>query len=878
MFAPTPLTPPGQVTNVSATAGSGSASVSWSAPSSGGSPTSYTITPYIGSTAQTPTTVSGSTTSTTVSGLTAGTSLYVRRAGVQLRWRGLGVGAVERGHADGGECSVGAAGRVGESGHEPGARQLVGAEQQRRQPDHGLHDHALRGFDRAAPRSRSRRVGDERDGHRPDERDRVHVHGQGDQRGRDQPGVHAVVRGRPRRTRSSTSPATPADRRLRRRLVGRSSASSSPPTAAARSPASASTRRRRTRAPTSAACGPPSGQLLATATFTGETATGWQTVELLQPGRDHRRHDLRRRVLRPQRPLLRDLVRTERGGRQRAAARPRERHKRQRRLRLQRHQHVSRPTPTTPTTTGSTCCSRRDFDHAAGAADERVSGDARAARARPCRGRRRRAAAARSRATRSRRTSVRPRRPRRRSSGVDDDDTTVTGLTPGTTYTFVVTGVQRRWRRARRRRRRTRSRRRRRARPSAPQNVSASPATSQALVSWSAPSSNGGSSITGYTVTPYVGFDRADAGAGQQRLGDDRDGDGPDERDRLHVHGQGDQRVGTGPESTPRPRSTPQDTIFDFSGTPANVDSGDSSSVELGVKFTADISGSVTGIRFYKAAANTGTHIGSLWTTSGQLLAPGHVHERDRLGLADGRASPVRSRSPPARPTSPRTLPPTATTPRPRPDSTRRSTTRRCTPSRTAPAPTASTPTAPPARSRPAPTTPTTTGSTCCSRRPPTDAPGQPTNVSATAGCRRRIGDVDGAVERRQSDHELHGHAVHRLDGADADDGVGVDDEHDRHRVDSGTSPTRSSCRRRTRLAPARRRLRRTRSPRRRRVLRPRRRTWRRARPRARRLSAGRRRAATVAARSRATRSRRMSVRRRRRRSGRTTVRRRARR
>src|ERR1039458_5130602 len=41
--------------------------------------------------------------------------------------------------------------------------------------------------------------------------------------------------------------------------------------------------------------------------------------------------------------------------------------------------------------------------------------------------------------------------------------------------------------------------------PSAPQSVLASPASSQALVSWSAPGSNGGSSITGYTVTPYVG-------------------------------------------------------------------------------------------------------------------------------------------------------------------------------------------------------------------------------------------------------------------------------------------------------------------------------------------------------------------------------------
>ena len=54
---------------------------------------------------------------------------------------------------------------------------------------------------------------------------------------------------------------------------------------------------------------------------------------------------------------------------------------------------------------------------------------------------------------------------------------------------------------------------------------------------------------------------------------------------------------------------------------PAQADPGDPSSVELGVKFTVDTPGTVTGIRFYKAAANTGTHIGNLWSASGELLA-----------------------------------------------------------------------------------------------------------------------------------------------------------------------------------------------------------------------------------------------------------------
>ncbi len=67
-----------------------------------------------------------------------------------------------------------------------------------------------------------------------------------------------------------------------------------------------------------------------------------------------------------------------------------------------------------------------------------------------------------------------------------------------------------------------------------------------------------------------------------------------------------------------------------------NADSGDSSSVELGVKFRSDVPGTINGIRFYKATANSGTHVGSLWTSSGTLLAQATFSERDGIGLAAG--------------------------------------------------------------------------------------------------------------------------------------------------------------------------------------------------------------------------------------------------
>jgi hypothetical protein len=54
---------------------------------------------------------------------------------------------------------------------------------------------------------------------------------------------------------------------------------------------------------------------------------------------------------------------------------------------------------------------------------------------------------------------------------------------------------------------------------------------------------------------------------------------------------------------------------------PGNPSAFDSGSVELGVKFRLDTGGLITGIRFYKGAGNTGTHQGTLWTNTGQLLA-----------------------------------------------------------------------------------------------------------------------------------------------------------------------------------------------------------------------------------------------------------------
>jgi len=54
---------------------------------------------------------------------------------------------------------------------------------------------------------------------------------------------------------------------------------------------------------------------------------------------------------------------------------------------------------------------------------------------------------------------------------------------------------------------------------------------------------------------------------------------------------------------------------------PKTLDSGNTRSVELGLKFRSSVAGYVTGVRFYKSALNTGTHTGSLWSASGRQLA-----------------------------------------------------------------------------------------------------------------------------------------------------------------------------------------------------------------------------------------------------------------
>lgn len=195
--------------------------------------------------------------------------------------------------------------------------------------------------------------------------------------------------------------------------------------------------------------------------------------------------------------------------------------------------------------------------------------------------------------------------------------TTVNGLTAGSSYTFTVaavnsvgTGPE--------------SSQSNAVVPttaspaSAPTALTATAKSSGASLAWTAPSNDGGTTISGYRITPYIGGVAQTATttgtAATTAIVNNLTNGTTYTFTVAAINGSG-----PGVESAASNPVTPYNTIFDLA-TPGIVDGEDGGSVELGVKFRSDVAGSINGIRFYKAAANTGTHIGSLWTSSGTLL------------------------------------------------------------------------------------------------------------------------------------------------------------------------------------------------------------------------------------------------------------------
>jgi hypothetical protein len=86
-----------------------------------------------------------------------------------------------------------------------------------------------------------------------------------------------------------------------------------------------------------------------------------------------------------------------------------------------------------------------------------------------------------------------------------------------------------------------------------------------------------------------------------------------DDSGNLEVPGPG-VTVSVGPAVCPC-------TIWPSTASPVVTDAGSYSPLELGVHFSPESNGYITGIRFYKGINDTGAHVGNLWSNSGTLLA-----------------------------------------------------------------------------------------------------------------------------------------------------------------------------------------------------------------------------------------------------------------
>jgi Domain of unknown function (DUF4082)/Bacterial Ig-like domain/Cohesin domain/FlgD Ig-like domain/Bacterial Ig domain len=99
---------------------------------------------------------------------------------------------------------------------------------------------------------------------------------------------------------------------------------------------------------------------------------------------------------------------------------------------------------------------------------------------------------------------------------------------------------------------------------------------------------------------------------------------GFDDSGNMEVPGSGETNADkiTVTVTAPAPPTCPC-TIFQPSDAPAadNDSYNDGQGNELGTRFRTSIDGYITGIRYYKSAANTGTHIGELYTNTGTRLA-----------------------------------------------------------------------------------------------------------------------------------------------------------------------------------------------------------------------------------------------------------------
>ena len=158
--------------------------------------------------------------------------------------------------------------------------------------------------------------------------------------------------------------------------------------------------------------------------------------------------------------------------------------------------------------------------------------------------------------------------------------------------------------------------------PTAPTGVTATADDSSATVTWNVPGSDGGSPIISYIVTPFVGstaqtptiITGAPPNSAATVVGLTA---GTSYTFRVTAASV----AGTGAAAASAAVTVCPCTLLAGGVTPIVADSGDASALSVGLLFTASENGFITGLRYYRSAANTGVHTGTLWTSDGTALA-----------------------------------------------------------------------------------------------------------------------------------------------------------------------------------------------------------------------------------------------------------------
>lgn len=82
--------------------------------------------------------------------------------------------------------------------------------------------------------------------------------------------------------------------------------------------------------------------------------------------------------------------------------------------------------------------------------------------------------------------------------------------------------------------------------------------------------------------------------------------------------------------------------LWDADAVPEQLDNDDGMSIEVGVKFRAEVAGRIVALRHYKTALSLGIHVGHLWNAEGDMLAEVQYRDETASGWQEaGLSAPV---------------------------------------------------------------------------------------------------------------------------------------------------------------------------------------------------------------------------------------------